>query len=377
MIQHSPRLEFQKKRLPLIELGSQMNTTNSSQVETDHPPKRRGYRFWLGCFVLLVGLPLLLYYGYCWGLWGRHSLLLQYFFQCSCPPTSEEARYPDEVDVIVSACHYTSSILSPSGRFLYVQAVASSHVPGYFWDLRNDDKKPFFIPTGNTKDFLTDDLLFLSLEYGHDYEGGEYILDRTTGKQYPIRYFVYLREDAYVNRKLNLDALADSLRAVKDIFLIGGHMIVALASDFRTNPEHSFYIDRAAFPGYDENRAEQFLQQNKIEFHSVPDRFPDEVLSSDGKFIGREDGIYLLETNQKIVEGYSTSKYYRSYSGKYFSVRGWTYDNSDVIYSKFLKPCLIEIELPVTDAVECYVAVPQPLLKLNVPEEYLLPQETP
>lgn len=346
----------------------------TNHTTTDKP---RGYRYWIIRIALLLGLPVLFYYGYCWGLWGRNSLLLQYFFQCSCPLASAEARYPDEVDVLVPACRYVSSILSPSGNFLYVQEDASHQIPGYFWDLRNNDKEPFFIPTGGTKDFLTDDLLFLSLEYGHDYEGGEYILDRTTGKQYPIRFFVYLREDAYVNRKLNLDALDDSLRAVKDIFLIGGHTIVALASDFRTNPEHNFYIDRPAFPGYDENRAEQFLQQNKIEYHSVPDRFPGEVLSPDGKFIGRNDGIYLIKTNQKIVEGYSTSKYYRSYSGKYFSVRDWTYDSSGVIYSKFLKPCLIEVELPFIDTVECYLAVPQPLLKLNVPEEYLLSPETP
>jgi hypothetical protein len=351
--------------------------TMKTKQKADRRPGHLGHRFWLGCLTLLLGLPVLFYYGYCWGLWGRHSLLLQYLFQCNCPPTSEEARYPEDVDVIVSACHNTSSLLSPSGRFLYVQAAASSHVPGYFWDLQNNDKKPFFIPPDGTKDFLTDDLLFLSLEYGHDYEGGEYILDRTTGKQYPIRFFVYLREDAYINRELNLDALADSLREVQDVFLIGGQTIVALASDFQTNPEHNFYIDRPSFPGYDENRAAQFLQQNNIEYHSVPDRFPDEVLSRDKRFIARADGIYLVETNQKIVDGYSTSKYYRSYSGKYFSVRGWTYDSSAVIYSKFLKPCLIEVELPFIDTVECYLAVPQPLLKLNVPEEYLLSQETP
>ena len=167
------------------------------------------------------------------------------------------------------------------------------------------------------------------------------------------------------------------MRAVQDVFLIGGRTIVALASDFRTNPEHGFYIDRTSFPDYDENRAEQFLLQNKIEYHAVPSRFTDEVLSPDGKFIGRDDGIYLLETNQKIAAGYSISKYDRLYSSKYFSVRGWTYDSSGVIYSRFLKPCVIEVELFFMDEVECYLAVPQPLLKLNVPEEYLLSQETP
>jgi hypothetical protein len=347
------------------------------QSQTDYFPKQHGYRFWIGCFTLLLGMPFLLYYGYCWGWWGRHSLLLQYLFQCSCPAASEEARYPDDVDIVVPACSHVSSILSSSGRFLYVQAAASSHVPGYFWDLRNNDKNPFFIPPDGTKDFLTDDFLFLSLEYGHDYEGGEYILDRTTGKQYSIRSFVYLRSDAYVNGEPNLGVLAASLREVKDVLLIGNNTIVALDSDFHTYPEHNFYIHQTSLPGYEENRAEQFLQQNKIDYDFVPDRFPEEALSPDGRFIARADGIYLLETNQKIVEGYSTSSYYRSYSGKYFSVRGWMYDSSGVIYSKFLKPCLIEVELPFIDTVECYLVVPQPLLILKVPEEHLQPNQSP
>ena len=356
-----------------------MNITKIPQTKTDHPSKQRGYRFWISRLALLVGLGVLLYYGYCWGLWGRSSLLLQYLFQCGCPVASEGARYPEQVDVIVPACRYVSSTLSPSGNFLYVQEESSSQIPSYFLDLRNNEKKPSFIPARSTVYFLTDDFLFLSLEYGHDdYQGGEYILDRTTGKQYPIRSFVFFRSNAYVNSKLNLGVLADSLRKSKDIFLIGDRIIVALATDFSAHPEHNFYVDRPAFPGYEEKRVEQFLQQNNIQYHSVPDLLPGEALSPDKRFIAREDGIYLAETNQRVIDGYSTSKYYRSYSRKYFSVRGWIYDSSGVIYSKFLEPCLIEVSSFWFDGPGCFVAeVSQPLLKLKVPEEYLLPAQTP
>lgn len=91
------------------------------KTETGYTSKPRGYRFWLSCFTLLLGLPLLLYYGYCWGLWGRSSLLLQYLFQCSCPSASEEARYPEQVDVVVPACRYVTTRLLPGGRFLYIR----------------------------------------------------------------------------------------------------------------------------------------------------------------------------------------------------------------------------------------------------------------
>ena len=97
-----------------------MKTMKTAQAETTHVPKRRGYRFWLSCLLLLLGLPLLFYHGYCWGLWGRSSLLLQYLFQCSCSPASEEARYPEQVDVIVPACRNGGINLSPTGRLLYV-----------------------------------------------------------------------------------------------------------------------------------------------------------------------------------------------------------------------------------------------------------------
>lgn len=350
-----------------------MNITKSPQIKTDHPFTQRGYRFGISRFATLLGLLLMFYYGYCFGLWGRKSLFLQYLFQCNCPTFSEEWRYPRSVDVIVPACRYVSSTLSPSGNFLYVQEEASSQIPSYFLDFRNNEKKPSFIPAKSTVYFLTDDLLFLSLGYGHDdYQGGEYILDRTTGKQYPIRRFRFFRSDAYINRKPNLSLLADELRDANNVFLIGNKTIVALATDFQTSPEHNFYIHQVAFPGYETNRAEQFLQQNNIDYHFVPDRFPGEALSPDGRFIARTDGIYLTGTGRKIVEAYAARGFFHDHSGKHFSVRGWINDSSGAIYSKFLKPCLIEV------SGYCFVAeVSQPLLKLKVPEDHLLPAKTP
>jgi hypothetical protein len=315
-----------------------------------------------------MGLPLL-YYGYCWGFWGRGSLLLQYLFQCSCPAASEEARYPEQVDVIVPACRYVSSTL-PSGRLLFVREEVSGVSSTYLLDLQTKEKTSLTLGEGSNH-FLTDDLLFLSLEYGHEYEGGEYILDRSTGEQYPIRDFVYLRTDAYTNSNLNLNVFAEELRDAKDVFLIDDNIIVVLASDFQTFPEANFYLRRSSFPGYDANRAEQFLKQNNISYHAVPGNFQEEALSPDGRFIARKDGIYLSESGEKVVEAYTA----RGITGKYFSVQGWTYDSSGVIYYKFLDACLVE--LPSYDGGVCSIRVPQPLIKLKVPEEYFLPRETP
>jgi hypothetical protein len=158
------------------------------QTKNTDPFKQRRSRRWTSCFALLWGLPLLLYFGYCWGVWGRHSLFLQYLFQCHCPSASEEARYPKQVDVVVPACGYVNSILSPSGRLLYVRENNDKITSTYLLDLQTNQKITFTLPEGSNY-FLTDELLFLSLDYG----GGEYILDRSTEKQYPIQSFLSLQ----------------------------------------------------------------------------------------------------------------------------------------------------------------------------------------
>jgi hypothetical protein len=338
---------------------------------TDQPRQPAGYRRWLIRLALFLGLPVLFYYGYCWGLWGRGSLLLQYLFQCSCPPASEEARYPQYVDVIVSACRYNSSILSPSGRLLYVLEEEPGIKPTYLVNLQTDERTPFAMPEGSNY-FLTDSLIFHTL-YGDE----EYIWDITTGKKYPIRRFANVRPEAYVVGELNLSILAEELREAKEIFLIDDDNVIALGTDFQKYPDRNFNILRSAFPGSDANRAEQFLQQNKINYHYVSDGFPISTISPDGRFIASADGIFSLETGQKIVEGYFARGLFHPYSGKNFSVRGWTYDSTGAIYSKFLNPCLVEASFFLSDEPGCFFEVPQPLLKLKIPEAYSIPTPKP
>jgi hypothetical protein len=322
----------------------------TSQVKTIHPSKQRGYRFWIGRLALLLGLPLLLYYGYCWGLWGRGSLLLQYLFQCGCPVSSEELRYPARVDVVVPACRHMSSRLSPSGRLLYVREEKFGVTTAYLLDLQTMERikvadQPF-------SSFLTDDLWFV--ESGLE----DYIMDRGTGVQYPIQKFVHSRPDAEINADANLTLLAESLRRAEEVFLIGASQdtVIALASDFRAYPERNFTVDRFDIPGSETNRMERFLKENNIAYQTIPPDFPDEAVSPDERFVARNDGIYLAETNQKIVEGVS------------LSVRGWTYDGRGALYSHALGRCLLRIRLPFADDTGCFTRVPQPVLKLKVPD---------
>jgi hypothetical protein len=320
----------------------------------------------MGCLVIFLASPFVLYFGYCWGLWGRHSILLQYHFQCKCPAVSLEARYSQQVDVIVSACSHSrfNVNISPSGRFLYVaEEISEETATTYLLDLQTRQK--IDIRDQRISSFLTDDLWFLQ------WRGERYIIDRITGAKYPIEKFVYSRPNGQINLKANQPLLLESLRQSQQIFLIGPSTdtVVALAADFRAHPERNFVFDRFDLPDFN---TEQFLQENGISYQTVLPSFPGEVLSPDGKLVARGDGIYVIATGEKIVEGFSASRFFRSYSRKYFSPRGWLYDGSGVIYSKFLNPCLIEGGF-MSDDPGCFYEVPQPVILLKIPDEYLSP----
>jgi hypothetical protein len=335
------------------------------QSQTAQPPKLRGYRNQILYIAILLS-PVLFYYGYCWGLWGRHTLLLQYLFQCNCPVASEEARYPKQVDVIVSACELLSSRLSPSGRLLFVSEKKNGAARDYLLDLNNMEKTDI---TGQPyPNFLTDNLWFI--ENGLE----DTITDRTTGKQYPIQTFRYWRKNAYLDGQPNLELLVSSLHQAKQIFFTQTNdTVVVLMFDFPVSPEQNFTFDRSDIPGWDSNRVEKFLLENNITYQTVPEDFREEAVSPNGKFIARTDGIYLIETGQRIAIGYSIGGFFHPFRGKYFEVRGWTNDGTGVIYSKFLNPCLIEMGM--MDGVACFFEVPQPVIKLKVPEQYLLPTQ--
>jgi hypothetical protein len=342
-----------------MNLGFMMNTMKDSRTETVLTSKRWRPRFWIGCFSLLLGLPLL-YYGYCWGLLGRHSLLLQYLFQCSCPPASEEARYPDDVDVIVPACRNVDIgvRLSPSGRFLYFREEKNGLASAYFLDLQTMES--ITVTNQPFSSFITDDLWFV--ESGLDDD----IIDRTTGKQYPIQTFRNWRENAYVNGEPNLELLVSALREAEQVFLTPNYStVVVLMPNFLIKPEQNFTFSLFDFPEWSSNQVEQFLQENNIVYQTISVKYPHEVLSANGNLMARDDGIYLVETNRMIAKVPLSL------------VMGWTSDGRGAIYSSS-GLCLLRLGIPIVwDESFCYIRVPQPVLLLKVPQEFLLPTELP
>lgn len=359
-----------------MKFGYKVVSVKISRTESPYISNQRRNRVWLIRFALLIMLGLGLYYGYCWGLWGRHSLLLQYLFQCSCPAASTEARYPEEVDVIVPACRYVSSIQSPSGRLLYVQEKKLWRTSTYLLNLQTDEKIPFILSSEGSNYFLTDDLVYHS-QYGND----EYILEISTGIKYPVKDATKLEPNVFSMGDIEPKLLYKALLKVDEIFFVDGvgvvHGVIALSRNIHNQPDNVYYFDELDFRGDEPDRVKQFLKENNIDYSYVSAIFPHELISPNGRFVARKEGIYLVETGQKIVGGYSPSGYYRAYSGEYFSVRGWTYDSNGALYSPFFTPCLLETNFLYFEYPGCFFRVSQPLLKLKAPEEYSLPAPTP
>src|SRR5512146_3034211 len=95
--------------------------TKASQPETRKILHLPAVPFGIAGLLALLALSFLLYYGDCWGWWGRGSLLLQLLLQCECPRASEQRRYPASVKVIIPACSPKGLVgVLPSGRTLYV-----------------------------------------------------------------------------------------------------------------------------------------------------------------------------------------------------------------------------------------------------------------
>jgi hypothetical protein len=339
---------------------------STSQPKTSTTHKRWVFSSKLGCLSILLMSPFLLYYAYCWGVWGRNSLLLQHLFQCKCPAASEEARYPKEVDVIISACNNAVVMPFPNGRRLYVREEKFGLVSIYLLNLETKEKTPLGFKEGYLH-FLSDDIVYIWLYYGE----GEYILDGATGMQYPIQSFKQLYPGAFSDGDLNPDLLLQALLQSDKVFLIdaAADPAIALSSDFRAHPEHNFIFNRFELPEYWESSTEQFLRQNNVAFQYAAARFPlyslpEEVVSPNGKFVARNDGIHLAETNRLIVKAPISL------------VRGWTYDGRGVIYAVG-KRCLLRLAIPMMDDSWCEIEVSQPVFLVKVPEEYLSSTQTP
>lgn len=308
-----------------------------------------------GCAVLLFLVPVALYFGWCWGWWGRGSLWLQYLLQCNCPAASEQSRYPDSVEVIVSACQQRLVELSPGGRYLAVKS--SAPAASYFLDFPSSVIVD--APSLANSSFVTDDLLLFpspTPEY--------YLLDWQAKAQieivrlWPFRVPGGQSEDGVPDPTV----LLPLLQSTEKLHLLWGRLVVL---DGRLGPEsedRNYLIEEPVWldGSRDGELLRAFLEEHNIEYHERSGRVGLDWPSHTGTFVARADGIYLVETGEQISEMYSPSKGLFTIAGWVFDDRGVVLDGGGVYLMRFT---LFEADMR-------FGFVRQPVLMLKVPPRY-------
>lgn len=294
--------------------------------------------------LLVAGI---LYWGWCWGWWGRGNLWLRAAFQCQCPRASEAARYRP-FKVLVSACVEPSlQSFSPNGRYVtVVERVPRSRTVRI--DLQTGQRLVTALGGGSSY-FLDDTLLLgrLSLK-----EKDALLLDLSDGRVTSVPFVDIARYD--VSQEAVLEVLRQAERVVA---MRGGAfpwLIVGLATDYRQHPDKTIVIYGNS--GFLQTLADEGISHTEVPPPYVDGPSPDyHRYSLKRQFWADSDGIYLAQTEQRIVTTPPDAP----------GPAGWVLNDQAVVYGYGEYAFLIE-----TDVFGDHFPVPQPILLLEVPPGY-------
>lgn len=279
----------------------------------------------LGGWLTVLSLLWLLYWSWCWGWWGRTNLGLQYFLQCACPSLSEHARFPEQAQVVVSACVDDTSKQSQLSNLL-----RSGFVGSYY---------------------VFDDWLLERRTNSQSNESVYYLVNAISKQELPVQRRVPLRDF-----EIDQDTLT-SLKTAQKIFLVQESQVaVALANDFESTQQGNIVLEGSSSI---QGEISTILRLNNI---------PYELSSSRGRVSLNRSftyifGIYLTSNLQRIVDGFEIASR--------FLPRGWASDDRGVVLegnnSLYLYGGGFQVVVPTGPI------VPQPILLLRVPSESLPP----
>lgn len=267
------------------------------------------------------------YATWCWGLWGRDNLLMQYVFQCACPHISEQARYKP-FKVIASACSKPYLVsYSPNDKYvIIVNGDADGKVIRL--NLENGEINDLNFNEGSAW-FLTDDLLVLATAYEE-------------------RYFLYDLSDGTkveVYRDPDVDKALVNAKNMDKLWLSEG-MLVGIKNDYKEKPENSVLISTAI---YTYTQEQEFLRSHGIEYEEVWNyKLPQNGLEADLEGIHLNNKL-IVDVNQQI-DGDSV-----------VYVPRWVLGGNAVIY-KLISARVDLFGFPTN--------IMQPILLLEVPSQY-------
>lgn len=310
------------------------------------------------CLFGLILVPTLglgaLYWGYCWG-WLGQNRLLQLLFQCNCSAASEEARYPESVDVLFPACSDPWIVSSsPSGRYALVSLRDSSrHI--YLYDQETGKLTPNPFP--GVVYFLNDKVALFIEHFTNAAEQDNYYIYDIGGKRLIQLNKIQMTRNYSV---IDPDEL-EVFRTTNDIYFIAGLAIV-LTPDFVQHPEANFVLGRFA-------ETSDRLIRNILSDHGInlPDNSALDTLhgfvSHNGLFKYNFGNINLVARNLTLREGYKGYSFYGQW---------WAYEDRGVVLASTQTIYLIGEEGTLFINPK-FFPIPQPILLLKVPKDYLSP----
>lgn len=275
----------------------------------------------------------------------------------------QDFNIPQNTEVIVSACKRPSATGVPGGEVLFVREGLTDKI--YLLDLRTGEKRdvpndPLLLDHGI---FLSSELVWLEGSLvGPDDPNyrPHYILDLTDGQRYQLldlnwlprlsngtfdsKYYVYFQPT--------------------ELFFIhhSKNTLIALSPDFRGHPEGRVILSQYALESgvnAEHGKLLEQLMKNLGVNYGIADlsttRYAD-IPSPTGKYVVRNDGIYLLGTNMPVLTRQYTGGLFM---GGYF--KSWYYDESGVVVQEGTR-YLISSSL-----LGSYYPIPTPILKLRLP----------
>ncbi|MBI5822804.1 MAG: hypothetical protein HZB18_02165 [Chloroflexi bacterium] len=294
----------------------------------------------------------------------RYILGIVFFMLLCCNLTSlalcsaQDNFRPPNTEVLVSACKHPIATGVPGGEVLFVHEVRTGKM--YLLDLRTGEKRkvpndPLLLKKGV---FLSSDLAWLEGNLMRPEKAGyrpHYILDLTDGKRYEL---------------LDLDTLPRLeggkfdpknyayIQSAQYIYIHHSkNTLIALSSDFRTNPNgrvvFSGFAIGADFADGLVRLTKNFNMDYEIIYLGL---YHTNISSPTDKYVVRNDGIYFSGTNFSIVDREYTGG---RFMGGYF--KGWYYDESAVVAQG---AGYYLLSFP---GVSSIYYVPSPILKLNLP----------
>jgi hypothetical protein len=326
-------------------------------------------------------------YGYCHGWWGKANSLMRALWLCKCSPEFERSLYPENVDVLVSACECAGGHrrVHPFEN-IFRQCVVPdvSQVPGgrllqvgnELVDLYTYQRIPLNLPpNAKLAYWLTDDILVIGMMVAGNYQ---IYLYNATSQQ--------MAEISNPLGDFELDIFLQQARTAEKIIIsndtYGGDQI------FLVNVPNGYVEKNYSYDPYqipDEYIShlsptfEEILDSHQISYTRTLQRSSDSFYSLDGEWIAKSHGVYDV-VNENLVDynlpewlgGWHARSTLSTFTDMRFSARIWRSDSKALVLwvggsSWLSSPVYVVFEL--FPGAGIYLDFPQPILLFNLPQE--------